>query len=252
MKIDNPTPRQAPRLLSLWKEIFGEYSGFWETFLDTAFSPRRCRCLFLEEEIGASLCWLDCEYEGQKLAYLYAVLTHPGHRGQGLCRTLLADTHDHLKKLGYAGAMLVPADKGLRRMYEKLGYQECTRVCEFSSRAGAEKMPLRTIGGAEYGALRRNFLPEGGVIQEGENLALLAGNAQFYLGEDVLLAAYTENNTLHAMELLGNLQKAPAIVAALDCRQGEFRCPGQEKEFAMFYPLKEGAGKPTYFGFAFD
>ncbi len=252
MKIDTPTASQIPQLLTLWEAAFGEHSGFWELFLETGFSPKRCRCVTEAGHVTAALCWFDVRLDGKPLAYLYAVLTHPDHRGRGLCRALLADTHAHLTAQGYSGALLVPENDALRRMYEKLGYETATTVSEFSCSVGDEKVPLRAIGEAEYGALRRKFLPSGGVIQEGENLRFLSQQAQFYAGEDFLMAAYTDEGVLTAMELLGNAEKAPGILATLECRKGEFRVPGGDKKFAMFHPLKDGARKPIYFGFAFD
>ena len=252
MKIDHPAPCHFPRLLQLWKDVFGEWGGFWELFRDTAFSPDRCRCILDGDTIAASLCWLDVWCEGQKMAYLYAVVTDPAHRGRGLCRRLMADTHAHLAALGYEAVLLVPAEESLREMYRKLGYRDATTVTEFSCAAGEGPASLRAIGPEEYAALRRKFLPSGSVIQEGENLTFLSRQAEFFTGEDFLLAAYRDEEILHTMELLGNAQTAPAIVHALDCQEGAFRTPGPDKPFAMFHPLKEDAAALEYFGFAFD
>lgn len=252
MRINAPAPDQIPQLLPLWKQVFGEYNGFWELFLETAFSQNRCRCILDGKTVAASLCWLDVEYAGETLAYVYAVMTAPAYRGQGLCRKLMEETHSHLSSRGYAGVLLVPAEESLRSMYRKLGYRDCSSVTEFSCDAAPVSAVVRAIGPAEYARLRREFLPENGVIQEGENLAFLSQQAQFYVGADFLLAAYAEADTLHAMELLGDAQAAPEIVSALGCARGEFRTPGTDKPFAMFHPLKEDAAIPDYFGFAFD
>ncbi len=252
MRIDAVAPEQIPQLLALWKDVFGDWDGFWELFLETAFSPERCRCILQQGEIAASLCWLDAECQDQKMAYIYAVVTNPAYRGQGLCRRLMEDTHRYLASLGYRAALLVPAEEGLREMYWKMGYRDCTSVREFSCEAGAAPVVIRAIGSAEYARLRREFLPENGVIQEGENLAFLARQAEFFTGADFLTAAYKGDDTLHAMELLGDAQCAPGILTALNCSRGEFRMPGDEKDFAMFYPLSSGAAIPAYFGFAFD
>ena len=229
MTFEHPAPSQIPELLRLWKQIFGEYDGFWELFLDHGFSAERCRCIVEKGKITASLCWFDCQCVGQKQAYVYAVLTHPDHRGRGLCRKLLSDTHAYLQKEGYAAVVLVPAEESLREMYRKLGYREATRVSEFSCGAGEAPVSIRAIGPGEYAALRRKFLPEGGMVQEGENLCFLARQAQFYAGESFLLAAYTDGDTLHAMELLGDSSAAPGILRALECKKGHFRTPGTER-----------------------
>lgn len=162
------------------------------------------------------------------------------------------DTHRHLAELGYHTALLVPAAEGLREMYRKMGYRDCTTVSEFSCEAASAPVCLRAIGPAEYTRLRRNYLPEGGVVQEEENLTFLARQAEFFTGEDFLLAAYREDDALYGMELLGNVLSAPGILAALNCINGDFRAPGEEKPFAMCSPLLEGAVIPSYFGFAFD
>lgn len=252
MRIDQPADTQIPGLLTMWKTAFGDHDGFWEMFLATAFDPNHCRCITSDGQAVAALFWFDCLCGGQKLAYIYAVVTRPDHRGKGLCRMLLEDVHAHLRQTGYAAAMLVPEKEGLREMYRKLGYTDCTTVSEFSCCAGNSPIPLRAIDPEEYGRLRRRFLPEGGVIQEGRNLVFLAQQARFYSGEDLLLAAYLDGDILKGMELLGNRDAAPGIVASLGCSTGHFRIPGKEKPFAMFYPLDQDALAPKYFGFAFD
>lgn len=252
MRIDRPTQAQIPELLHMWKSAFGDHDGFWEMFLKTGFSPERCRCVTMDGQAAAALCWFDCSCEGQKLAYVYAVVTHPGHRNKGLCRLLLENTHGHLTDLGYHAVMLVPEQEGLRQMYRRLGYQDCTAVSKFSCAAGAASVPVRAVGAEEYGRLRREFLPQFGVIQEGKNLDFLAAQVQFFAGEDFLLAAYLEEDTLHGMELLGDREAAPGILSALGCAEGKFRTAGTGKPFAMIYPLTENTVMPQYFGFAFD
>lgn len=252
MRIDHPGHAQIPQLLAVWKQAFGDHGGFWETFLETGFDPQSCRCVLLDGQAAAALCWFDGYCGSQKTAYLYAVVTHPGYRNRGLCRRLLEDVHAHLSQKGYASSMLVPEQPALRRMYEKLGYRSCTRVSEISCTAAEAPIPIRTIGPEEYARLRREFLPEGGVIQEGRTLSFLASQARFFTGGEFLLAAYQEEDLLHGMELLGNEALAPAILRALDCKRGHFRIPGKEREFAMFHPLTEYAVRPRYFGFAFD
>lgn len=252
MKTDFPDQAQIPELLAMWKEAFGEHGGFWEMFLDTAFVPEHCRCVTVERKTAAALYWFECSCSGQKMAYVYAVVTHPGFRNRGLCRMLLEDVQNHLAEQGYTAVLLVPEQEALRQMYRKLDYRDCTTVSEFSCAAGDTSVPLRTIGPEEYGILRREFLPTGGVVQEGKNLAFLAAQAQFFAGEDFLLAAYVDGDTLVGMELLGNRDTAPGILRTLECARGSFRTPGQEKAFAMFHSLTEDALPPNYFGFAFD
>jgi len=247
MEIDYPAPALEPELRSLWSLAFGDSESVIDAFFSTAYSPERCRCVIAEGRAAAALYWFDTECAGQRLAYLYAVATHPDFRRRGLCRGLMEDTHGLLTQLGYDGALLVPAEPSLRRMYSGMGYRDCGAVARFACAAG-KPVPLKRLTAEEFAALRRKKLPQGGVIQEGESLAYLATFAAFYAGQDFLLTASIENGQLWGMELLGNRNAAPGILAALGCPTGTFRAPGKELPFAMFRPLKQGAKSPAYFG----
>lgn len=238
-------------LKDLWHLAFGDSYDFIDLFFSTAYAPERCKFLTENGRVTAALYWLDCEYAGQKLAYIYAVATHPDFRGRGLCRRLMSETHETLKRQGYAGSLLMPAEAGLRQMYGKLGYRECTRVSAFSCTAG-DPVPLRKIGPEEFVRLRRTYLPENGVLQEGGSITYLAAYSDFYAGADFVLAGAPQSGQFHGIELLGNQDAAPGILAALGYKTGSFRCPGDEIPFAMFLPLTEKAEAPGYLGLAFD
>ena len=120
MNFEQPSREHLPRLVQLWKDAFGEYDGFWELFLDTAFQPDHCRCITENGQPIAGLYWFDCSCGHDKIAYIYAVVTDPAHRGKGLCRKLMADVHTLLAQQGYDSVILVPADEGLREMYRKI------------------------------------------------------------------------------------------------------------------------------------
>ena len=252
MNFEHPGPEQIRQLLQLWKEVFGEYDGFWELFLETGFQPDHCRCITENGQVAAGLYWFDCSCNADKIAYIYAVVTDPIHRGRGLCRKLMADVHGILKDRGYASVMLVPADEGLREMYRKMGYDECTTVSELVCTVGESAAEIRTIDAEEYAWLRREYLPEVGVLQEGKNLSFLAAQAQLFTGTDFLLAAYLENDRLQGVELLGNTAAAPGILRALGCKTGTFQISGKDRPYAMLHKLKEHAVIPQYFGLAFE
>lgn len=252
MKIDFPIPKQGMQLAALWQEAFGDSLEFIEGFFCTAYSPSRCRCVTIDGNVAATLYWLDATFDGQRFAYIYAVAVAKSRRGKGICKALMADTHAHLALRGYDGAILVPQGDDLRQMYANMGYRSCTTIREFTCTAGERPMELHRIDRDEYAALRRSFLPAGSVVQEEENIAYLETTAFFYCGEDVVCAAMKENGKLYCPELLGNADAAPAILAALKCKSGTFRTPGEGMPFAMFLPLDKDAQAPTYFGLAFD
>ncbi len=245
MKIDHPTPGQIPQLRQLWQEAFGDTDAFLDIFYETAYAPERCMCVTVDGAVAAAAYWFSC---GQ-YAYIYAVATAKQHQGKGLCHALMGKIHADLLQQGFSGAILVPGDEGLRRFYGGMGYENFGGIRNFSQEAGAP-VALRKLNATEFATLRRQYLPAGGVVQEGENLAFLSQWAEFYAGNDFLLTATRDGDTLRGLELLGNANAASGILAALGAKRGHFRAPGSEP-FAMCRPLTQ-ENPPTYFGFAFD
>lgn len=252
MIIDSASYADVPLLRSLWKEAFGDGDGFLDGFFSTAFSPDRARCARDGGGISAMLYWFDCEYDGGRIAYIYAVATAKAYRGRGICSALLKETHRQLEKKGYTGAVLVPYSEELFAFYEKFGYKRATFVNEFSVSALPTNLYIEKIGKEKYAELRREFLPVGSVIQEKENIDFLSIEAELYTGDGFLLAARREGGKLFGLELLGDKEKAGEITYALGAREGKFRTPGEKKPFAMYLPFDKSEKKPSYFGLAFD
>ena len=250
MEIRFPCDNDIPGLRRLWKQAFGDTDAYLDLFFGTAFSPARGLCTTDGDTVAAAMYWLDCEYAGSQIAYLYAVATDKAYRGRGLCRQLTEQAHDILKDRGYAGAILVPAEPELFQMYGKMGYQTCASVAEWSAPAGAA-VALTELTSAEYAVRRREMLPAGAVIQEGVTLDLLAGMGKFYAGDGFLLTAIRDGESVWVPELLGDKAKAPGIVAALGAKTGKFRGPGQDIPFAMYCAFDDSPA-PTYLGFALD
>lgn len=251
MTIKQPHKEEIPQLRALWKQAFGDTDAFLDSFFSAAFAFDRCHCVLEDGAVAAALYWFSCEADGQPLAYIYAVATAEEYRGRGICGQLMAYTHDRLKSLGYAGAILVPGDERLREMYRAMGYRDMTTVERFSCQADLP-IALEQIDAAEYAALRRERLPRNAVLQEGENLRFLETMAQFYRGEDALLCAVKEGDRLIVPELLGNATIAPGIVATLGCKEGVFTMPGGKEPFAMGISLIPELRDPEYFAFAFN
>ena len=237
---------ETDALRTLWTECFGNEENWIDAFFQTAFDPSHVCCLRRHGRLAAALCWMDTDCQGRKLAYLYAIATAPAHRHQGLCRELMMETHEILARQGYAGAILVPGDEGLRQMYGKMNYVNFGGIRRFCAEAG-EPIPIRRLSPEEYTALRREYLPAGGVVQENGAVEFLASGAELYVGEDFLLAMSGE----FGLELLGNGDAAPGILGALGLESGSFRTPGEEP-FAMFRSLSEEDWQPGYFGLAFE
>lgn len=252
MRPDHPHIGLIPGLRRLWQEAFGDTDAYLDGFFRLAFAPENCLSIAQGDIVHAALYWMDMSCSGEKIAYIYAVATAESHRGQGLCRMLMDAAHTQLAERGYAGAVLVPENEGLARMYEKMGYKPCCGISRLEFTAEGAPIPLRRVGPGEYNALRTAMLPEGSVELGEKALAFLSIHAEFFAGDGFVLAAVQDKGVLHAPEYLGDAKKAPGIAAALGCREGNFRVPGNELPFAFYCPLTERAPKPAHFGFAFD
>ena len=239
-------------LRQIWQEAFGDSDDALDKFAATGFCPDRCHYICDGAIPVSALYWFDCELDGQKLAYIYAVATRASHRGQGLAQRLMAEAHEILKKQGYAGAILVPGEKGLFEFYKKIGYRVATKAEAFSAVAADYPVSINQISPTEYATWRRKYLPEGGVLQEQETLSYLATYAKFYKGEDFLLVATKEEETLLVHEILGNTDACGHILCALACKTGRFRTPGTSLNFAMYFPFTDTCPVPGYFGLALD
>ena len=250
MRTKHPSNAYIPGLRRLWQEAFGDTDAYLDLFFGLAFAPERSLCALDGDTVAAAMYWLDGKFCEKRVAYLYAVATGKAYRGRGLCRRLTEEAHRILRERGYAGAVLVPAEPGLFEMYAKMGYRVCSAVAEWEVPAGAP-VKLTPLTAEAYAARRRELLPPGGVVQEGETLALLNAMGRFYEGDGVLLTVIRDGNSLWVPELLGDPVKAPGIVAALGEETGKFRSPGGEKSFAMYCPF-DATPAPTYLGFALD
>ena len=250
MRPKHPWQEHIPALRKLWQEAFGDSDAFLDGFFSTAFAPERCLCIRQGEEMLSAAYWLDVQLPEGKGAYIYAVATAKQHRGKGLATVLLQEIHGLLVRRGYDAAILVPGEPALAQFYGKMGYEFCGGIRECSALAKSPGVALRKIDAEEFGYLRRQYLPAGSVIQEGESLTFLETYAALYSGDDFILAAYQEEDTVSGLELLGNGEKAGQILYTLGAKQGSFRMPGGEN-FAMWLPLKAVA-EPAYFGLAFD
>lgn len=246
------TAEQFAALRRLWQEAFDNPDAFLDAFFSDGIAADGYHCIWENNVPVSALYWFDCSLKGHRLAYIYGVATLKSHRGRGLARQLMAETHEILRKQGYSGAVLVPEEAHLFDFYRKLGYRTVSPVTEFSCSWGDSPVSVREIDADEYAHLRRKFLPDGGVVQEGKTLAFLQSYAHFYAGEDFLLVGEHLHDNLVSQELLGNSDAAPDILRTLNIPRGHFRTPGTDRDFAMFLPLEKNCPIPTYLGLALD
>lgn len=238
-------------LRTLWQEAFGDTEAFLDAFFATGFSGQRHHVLWDSGEAVSALYWFDCTLSGHKLAYLYAVATRRSHRGKGLAKRLLGETHALLTARGYSGAVLVPGSAALFDFYEKLGYRKSAAAAEISCPAGDASIALHAVDAQEYGRLRQQYLPEGGMTLSGAMLAFMQTQYGLFAGDGFVLAGCLEDGVLRVQELLGYADM-PAVLCALGAQRGLFRTPGEGRDFAMYLPFVPDCPVPAYLGPALD
>lgn len=242
MTIEFRPPKQSEegQLKELFTEAFHD-AWFTELFFEKGYSPERCFAA-VENEVLAALHWFDCSLRGKRAAYIYGIAAFEKQRGQGIGSRLIRSALAHLEKC-YDAVLLVPAEESLFGYYERFGFSAVSSISQETISAGTP-LPIRKLTVSEYAELRRRYLPENGVIQEGPALELLEGYADFYATDHALCAVSGKV----VWELLGDQNDAPGILAALGKDDAIVRTPGEGQPFAMGV----GCDKSVYFGLALD
>lgn len=185
MIVKAPSFSQLPQLQSLWQQAFHESM---HSFIMTSYSEKRSLVAEINGKVAAALYWFDLQYQGKRLAYLYAIATEEKHRGQGIGQGLIAAAHSHLKNLGYAGTILVPANEGLFSFYQKCGYK--LTIPGFSRKNPdfvGEKVTWQ-----QYAAEQEALLPPGSCQPCEEMFRYLDTYCDFYVGENACLCISRE------------------------------------------------------------
>ncbi len=249
MIIDNPCPQHIPALRQIWKQAFGDTDAFLDDFFETGFAYDRCWCVFQDQEPVAAVYLFDCGWQGEKVAYLYALAVEKNHQKQGLSRLLLADVHTKLRQTGYIGAIMEPATESLCQYYERLGYRPFggRQTVEFTAQDPAAE--VTELAELAYSMLRSKLLPPGGIIQEGAFTVMLQKQAVCYGGDGFV--AVVSREAPFILEFLGDQSKIPGLLKALQLERAKVRLPGGPTT-TVYLDFKGSQQLPTYFGLPMD
>lgn len=246
MIINKPKPCHQDALRQLWQEAFLDDDSFLDGFFSVGFSPDRCLCLWQDTCLASALYWFDCNWAGQKVAYLYAVATAASQQGKGYCRALMEKTHGLLKEQGYKGAILVPGSESLFRFYEKLGYKACCKLSLQEVSDDDTAAALRQITATEYSKLQKVYLPGDAVFHNTQTLAFAATFAKFYQGDGFAFCGGKDDDTFYFQEFMGDEGSLPGILTTLKTEKGVYRRAGTTP-FAMYFSLDGDDTLPDHF-----
>lgn len=126
-----------------WKIGFGDEDDFIDCFF--ANYDRDTTRYVMRNDMGEIVAQMhyfifdDAEC-GEKGCYIYGVTTLPEYRGMGLAQAMIKDVLDRLRVLGVGYAVLIAQEEGLRRWYEKLGFNTINHTIEV--RGASDNMNL--------------------------------------------------------------------------------------------------------------
>ncbi|MBQ6387414.1 MAG: GNAT family N-acetyltransferase [Ruminococcus sp.] len=114
-------------LRQLWLTCFAEDERaadlFFENINDTVHPYKATE----GEQLIAAVYLADCSLNDRQTHYLCGAATLPAYRGRGVMSGLIRFALADARARGDVFSVLYPADKGLYRFYERLGYQtKCT------------------------------------------------------------------------------------------------------------------------------
>jgi len=275
-------PEELPRLKEAWSLAFGDDIPFIDRFF-TRFCPQSGALALLEDGRPAAmlvLLPLTLAAPGQppvSAAYVYALCTHPDHRGRGLAHQLLhyADYFAHARGCDYI--CTVPAEPSLHQFFASAGYAEAftTRTLDLKGPdlpAAPPRTALEPLSPAEYGRLRERLLSHIPHLAYPTTLLDFQRDLSQSTGADLYRLTLDEAEGCAAVERTGEellvkelllppqaLAAGPAaLAAALPAPRSQFRGPalpgGQAWAFGMGKPL-DGRPHPlddAYLGLAFD
>lgn len=204
------------QIVSLWNDAFGDKKDSVEKYLETLLKY----FLVYEEDgiVKGMLSVLPVTLNNKKGGYIYAVVTHPEYRGNGICRVLMEAVK---KDMSYEFFVLVPQNKGLFEFYEKMNFAEVSflKKDEASISGEAKEYYLKAISAKEYEYARNAFYKNQSFIQWDEKILEFAKgmyDGEFYhifMGAEKVGSAflYEEKETVFIKELLCKKHKEVAI-----------------------------------------
>ena len=132
--VDCHDPVLVESMRRLWKETFHDSDEYVNLIYDKCFYPHYCECCVDDTCLISSLTGVPYSFHSNDNSrdeihglYLCGLATVEQHRGEGIMSEMVLRAEKRAKENGFAFTFLIPADNGLRRYYERLGYYTSCR-----------------------------------------------------------------------------------------------------------------------------
>lgn len=112
------------KLYKLWNSCFGDGEEYVYPFLDVFLKEDNVYIFEEAGEIQSAVYSLDCEIDGKKSAYFYAVATDENYRRQGLAKKEIEFLIDYKSQKGYEIFLLTASSEKNRNYYYELGFRD--------------------------------------------------------------------------------------------------------------------------------
>ncbi len=162
--VRHPRVDEYEALKRLWLKNFDDAPSVVERFFENAVTPENVVAAF-SGDIAVSVLYTvegtitnnGADYKG---LYIYAVCTDPDFRGRGLMRKCFDFLFEISKERGVDYFFLVPAEKNLFTMYEKLGFETGFYISEtkvFSRNYACDCADFEELTFEDYKSIRSSF-----------------------------------------------------------------------------------------------
>ncbi len=149
---------------SLWASAFKDEEQVIESFFENTQENTNTICAFCEGHPVSMLFAVEseifCRGEHRSAYYVYAVCTHPDHRGKGLMKKTMSFLETVARDRGVSYLYLVPAEESLFALYGALDYQAAFSYDEVAVKAPLTPVEKKFSFGVDYGFYRELRLTE--------------------------------------------------------------------------------------------
>ena len=205
-------PGDAPQLIRLWVEAFGDDECMIGRFLELLPEMGSGLAAYENSKVIGAAYLLDAELStGEKCGYIYAVAVDKSYRGRGIGAELCRECLRLASQKGMSFVYLLPAEESLYAWYERRIGTKTALFCAYERVLPANNNArIERISAEEYAAEREkllrgrlHFCCGSAYMCFEEVLCTMYGGGMYRCGEGIA-CGYLEDGVLRVREALGD------------------------------------------------